>query len=173
MVLSKTVAPIHIRRQCVLASAFTAVVMTACTAGFSHAQVSLTRNQPSRHGGADAAGQVDSSGKLASYGKLPLSFAANQGQSDSRVRFTSRGSGYSLFLTDSEAVLALSRTDGGEGIGKASSLPKHGLGNSPARVAIETDVVRMQLAGISTAISILLRSTGEWVTHLSPGPFDA
>ena len=42
-----------------------------------------------------------------SYGKLPLSFEANQGQTDSQVKFVSRGTGYSLFLTSTEAVLSL------------------------------------------------------------------
>jgi len=41
------------------------------------------------------------------YGKLPLSFEANRGQTDSRVKFLSRGSGYTLFLTQREAVLAM------------------------------------------------------------------
>ena len=36
----------------------------------------------------------------AAYGKLPLNFEPNQGQNDPRVRFSSRGQGYSLFLTD-------------------------------------------------------------------------
>src|ERR1035441_3913963 len=31
------------------------------------------------------------------YGKLPLSFEANQGQTDARVRFLARGSGYTIF----------------------------------------------------------------------------
>ncbi len=49
--------------------------------------------------------------KLAtSYGKLPLSFEANQGQTDPRVRFLARGSGYTLFLTDDEAVLTLKKS---------------------------------------------------------------
>ncbi|MEA2532149.1 MAG: hypothetical protein QOG89_3793 [Thermomicrobiales bacterium] len=43
------------------------------------------------------------------YGDLPLSFEVNQGQSDASVRFLARGSGYALFLTPSEAVLALHR----------------------------------------------------------------
>src|SRR5690349_6612914 len=43
------------------------------------------------------------------YGKFPLSFEANEGQSARQVRFLSRGSGYSLFLTSTEAVLALTR----------------------------------------------------------------
>jgi hypothetical protein len=42
---------------------------------------------------------------LEAYGKLPLSFEVNQGQTDQRVKFLSRGSGYSLFLTGNEAVL--------------------------------------------------------------------
>jgi hypothetical protein len=41
------------------------------------------------------------------YGKLPLSFEVNKGQTDQQVKFLSRGSGYSLFLTGNEAVLAL------------------------------------------------------------------
>jgi hypothetical protein len=41
------------------------------------------------------------------YGHLPLSFEANQGQTDHQVKFLSRGKGYNLFLTSTEAVLAL------------------------------------------------------------------
>src|SRR5437660_4474733 len=44
---------------------------------------------------------------LESYGRLPLSFEANLGQTDSSVKFLSRGSGYTLFLRGDEAVLAL------------------------------------------------------------------
>jgi hypothetical protein len=45
------------------------------------------------------------------YGKLPLSFEANRGQADSRVNFLSRGRGYSLLVTATEAVLQLSIAD--------------------------------------------------------------
>ena len=48
------------------------------------------------------------------YGNLPLSFEANHGQSDSKVKFLSRGSGYSLFLTSNEAVLVLSQSEADE-----------------------------------------------------------
>lgn len=41
------------------------------------------------------------------YGKLPLSFEANHGQSDPKVKFLSHGNGYSLFLTTDEAVFTL------------------------------------------------------------------
>src|SRR5437660_11567969 len=48
---------------------------------------------------------------LAAYGKLPLSFEANQGQTDPKAKFLSRGSGYTLFLTSTEAVLMLTKAD--------------------------------------------------------------
>ena len=48
----------------------------------------------------------------ANYGKLPLIFEANRGQTDARVKFLSRGPGYSLFLTESEAVLSLRGANG-------------------------------------------------------------
>ena len=41
------------------------------------------------------------------FGSLPLIFEPNQGQSDGRVRFLAHGNGYGLYLTSSEAVLAL------------------------------------------------------------------
>jgi len=47
------------------------------------------------------------------YGKLPLSFEANRGQADGRVMFLSRGSGYSLFLTATEAIFRLRIADCG------------------------------------------------------------
>src|SRR5579859_1571954 len=40
------------------------------------------------------------------YGKLPLSFEPNQGQTDARVKFLARASGYTLFVTADEAVFA-------------------------------------------------------------------
>jgi len=44
---------------------------------------------------------------MRSYGKLPLSFEANIGQTDSHVQFLSRGDGYSVFLEENEAAIAL------------------------------------------------------------------
>src|ERR1700722_13885818 len=41
------------------------------------------------------------------YGKLPLGFEANVGQSDGQVKFLARGRGYTVFLTGNAAVLSL------------------------------------------------------------------
>ena len=43
----------------------------------------------------------------ANFGKIPMHFEPNQGQMDDEVKFLSRGSGYTLFLTSNEAVLSL------------------------------------------------------------------
>jgi Tol biopolymer transport system component len=64
-----------------------------------------------------------------SYGKLPLSFEANEGQTDARVKFFSRGSGYAIFLTPAEAVLVLRKAQGeaargGEAAERAPDLPE-------------------------------------------------
>jgi len=44
---------------------------------------------------------------LEAYGKLPLEFEQNQGQTDSRVNFVARGNGYMLFLAGTDATLRL------------------------------------------------------------------
>jgi Bacterial Ig-like domain (group 3)/Beta-propeller repeat/Transmembrane protein 131-like N-terminal len=68
-------------------------------------------NQTRRVASPISASQADPKAQariLDGYGKLPLSFEANQGQTDARVKFLSRTGAYSLFLTGDEAVLALS-----------------------------------------------------------------
>ena len=68
---------------------------------------------PLKVGNTQRAGVFDGSNvRIAeAFGKLPLSFEANQGQTDSDVKFLSRGNGYSLFLTSSEAVLELRKPE--------------------------------------------------------------
>jgi hypothetical protein len=39
--------------------------------------------------------------------RLPLAFEINRGQTDARARFTARGSGMNVYLTDEGALLAL------------------------------------------------------------------
>jgi len=69
---------------------------------------------------------------------LPLSFEANAGQTDGRVKFFSRGSGYGLYLTNDEAVLALNGHPCKAGAMSHSS--QAGCGSDAA-------VVTMRLAG--------------------------
>jgi hypothetical protein len=58
------------------------------------------------------------------YGRLPLGFQPNRGQTDRRVLFQSSGAGYGLFLARHRAVLALGRPgQGGRGRAAASRRP--------------------------------------------------
>jgi Abnormal spindle-like microcephaly-assoc'd, ASPM-SPD-2-Hydin/Beta-propeller repeat len=44
---------------------------------------------------------------LEAYGKIPLTFEENAGQTDARVKFLARGAGYTVFLTDGDVTLRL------------------------------------------------------------------
>ncbi len=77
-----------------------------------------------------------------SYGKLPLIFEANQGQADDRVKFLSRGLGYTLFLTPSEAVLVLRNDETGP-----SPVSREAAGGQEQPGDTRTAVLRMQLVG--------------------------
>jgi hypothetical protein len=65
------------------------------------------------------------------YGKLPLSFEANHGQTDGQVKFVSRTNGYTLFLTGDEAVLALRGSRGGK------AAPKGATGSGESSVSLK------------------------------------
>ena len=67
-----------------------------------------------------------------SFGRLLPGFEVNRGQVDAQVKFLTRGSGYTLFLTPSEAVLVLRAPDAMPAAGQA---------------LVSTAEVRMHLAG--------------------------
>jgi hypothetical protein len=50
---------------------------------------------------------IDQDAVYAALAQMPLRFEANRGQVDAAVEFLARGKGYTLFLTPTEAVLAL------------------------------------------------------------------
>ena len=77
------------------------------------------------------------------YGKLPLSFQENLGQTDPQVRFISSGSGYKLFLTAQDAVLEMRspRKVFSSPLDRAAKLKAH----IRARAAQKTSVVRLHL----------------------------
>jgi uncharacterized repeat protein (TIGR01451 family) len=83
---------------------------------------------------ADAPSDHGAQQVLATYGRLPLMFEPNQGQTDARVRFLARGSGYGLYLTAHDAVLALQNS---------STESRH--------PAPRTSVVSMKLVGANSS----------------------
>ena len=90
--------------------------------------------------------------RLPEYGNLPLSFEANQGQTDSRVKFLSRGRGYALFLTSEEAVLKLrSLTGKGDHPAARKPMPARADGKSDSQ---RSAMVRLKLEGANRSAQV-------------------
>jgi hypothetical protein len=89
---------------------------------------------------------------LAAYGKVPMRFERNQGQTNDDAKFVSRGHGYTVFLTPTEAVMALSHP--------AAPVTSLDGGRAPQKMAT---TVRMTLVGANRAQQIDGRreATGE------------
>jgi hypothetical protein len=94
------------------------------------------------------------------FSALPMSFEANQGQTDRDVNFLSRGQGYTLFLTREEAVL---RLKGPTSVaGSQSSVARPGLQGALARGRGATEsslqttdsVLRLRLVGANVAAAV-------------------
>jgi hypothetical protein len=75
------------------------------------------------------------------YGRLPLSFEINEGQIDREVKFFSRGAGYGLYLTSSEAVMVLNKP----ARSKPAEPDKENKAATP--VASSNDVITMRVSG--------------------------
>src|SRR5438874_8529719 len=109
----------------------TAALLT--TAACGRVPVSITPTM------SDAASRVQVS---ETYGKLPLHFEANQGQADPQVKFLSRGAGGTVFLTSTEAVLVLTKSEPRE----VSEAPKPARKAEKRKNATRT-VLRTSLVG--------------------------
>ncbi len=81
----------------------------------------------------------------AAFGKLPMSFERNEGQSASEVRYVSRGPGYQLFLTNQEAVVTLrqSSVHAGNKLNRADVLRAQRMLSRNDKMS----VIRMQMLG--------------------------
>ena len=93
------------------------------------------------------------------YGKVPLHFQPNVGQTDPQVKFLARDRGYALFLTPAEAVLVLQRSGAPGRLSPSleNRLTRGGVPPDMAKAAQEpeTAVVRMQFAGADAATKLV------------------
>jgi len=102
-----------------------------------------------------------------SYGKLPLSFEANQGQVRGPVQFLSRGRGYALFLTGDEAVLELEKSSVVSGqssaagntlssvaSGRLAEMSKDGQRTTDNGPWTTDSVLRMKLIGANASAAV-------------------
>ena len=95
------------------------------------------------------------------YGQLPLSFVANQGQTDAQVNFTARGSGYTLYLTPGEAVLDLQKPGKPGVVAPGDALHMQLVGANPAPAVVGLD---QQAA---TTNYLIGNDPGQWHTQLA------
>ena len=89
---------------------------------------------------ADPAPNLNGTSQVSGYGKLPLSFHVNAGQAPTAVRDLARGNGYSLVLTDNEAVLMLHKPGAAD---RAATRPTEQRSADSA----DTALVRMRMVG--------------------------
>jgi hypothetical protein len=85
------------------------------------------------------------------YGQLSLSFEANRGQVGKGVDFLARGAGYTLALSPTEAVFALTRRDKN---GLAASVRRETDAVSDSRPESSSAVLRMNLVGANGGASV-------------------
>ncbi|MCU1265596.1 MAG: uncharacterized protein JWM21_1914 [Acidobacteria bacterium] len=107
--------PINQLRNAVVVTVLSVCVLTALwSAGVtSHAALPRLNDKGAPAAAPPVKSAKEESARLRAsdaYGQLPLSFEINRGQTNKQVKFLSRGAGYNLFLTASEAVLSLERS---------------------------------------------------------------
>ena len=112
------------------------------------ASLAVAAQAPAQLPAAQPAGAAGQPRLSVGYGNLPLSFEANQGQSEEPVKFLARGPGYSLFLTPTEAVLSLRAPalQKPSAAGHAATATR----DNPDEPAKRAAVVRMRFVGGNT-----------------------
>jgi beta propeller repeat protein len=89
------------------------------------------------------------------FGKLPLAFEPNAGQTDPSVRFLSRSAGGTLFFTPSEVVFSLSNAEFGvPELGEAQEPAEAGEVEAATAVIAPPSVVRLQLLGAEPGVGM-------------------
>ncbi|MDX6611404.1 MAG: hypothetical protein QOD75_590 [Blastocatellia bacterium] len=94
------------------------------------------------------------------YGRIPLSFEANQGQTEGSVDYLARGVGYTLFLKPNEAVFVLTRPQSVKPTQLQPGKSEHDdtlvapLVRKDAGLAITPAVLRMTLVGADPGATV-------------------
>ncbi|HSP05936.1 MAG TPA: hypothetical protein VLR94_02105, partial [Acidobacteriota bacterium] len=130
-----------------------AVVAVAISGGAvvysaSRAQNASAMNQGTNKSQA-AALTAEQRGRIrASMNALPLAFEANHGQTDPQVKYTTRGNGYSVFLTANDAVFAIT--------GAKHQRPSRNAAHSrPLKTEVQSAAIDMRLVGGSSKPEIV------------------
>jgi len=134
------------------------------TSGHNNLRASRTSQESAQKGRITSSAKASA---LEMFHRSAMSFVANEGQTDSRVKFTSRGAGYALFLTRDGAVLKLQTPEptlrGQEPekatpLGAVPSMPYIGNLNQAAdrsRISkTKVEVLKMQVVGANPSAEV-------------------
>jgi hypothetical protein len=130
---------------CMLLSLLSLAVFRGAEICHSRTATELTRllaYQPSRL--SSTQNDID---WIAAYGKLPMVFEKNQGQTANTVRYIAHGKGYELFLTGQEVALLL-RSSNPPIVSTRTATFRN---SRPARQAEKTSVIRINFEEANTA----------------------
>ena len=118
------------------------IVAVAALAGASHLRTHNGKAATAPRSTQASSGQQRA--VRATMDALPLAFEPNQGQTDSQVKYMARGSGYTVFLTSSDAVFALhssSHSTAGRFAGKSMRHPAPATPDAVKSAAIDLKMV--------------------------------
>lgn len=91
----------------------------------------------------------------AKFGALPLTFEQNQGQTDPQVKYMARGDGYTLFLTNTDAVFSFHSRPAQSRIARLASHLTGAPGKSEGSAVVKMLApVRMKVVGGNSAAEI-------------------
>jgi len=126
----------------VVAVAVIAIAIAAGASKFSNLRASA---HPGAATAPTAAVSAEQRGRIqASMNALPLGFEVNQGQTDPQVKYTARGNGYAVFLTENKTVFALTSA------GASSAISSHGRGlraEPKSKETAKSAAIEMRLVG--------------------------
>ena len=134
------------------------MAMADGTLAAAHHRPAVTAHGSGHAADASARAQVDRA-----YGRLPLSFEANVGQTDASVDFMARGTGYALYLTAGGGATFVLARGGAAATAAAPCDPRRAIGprrseppslpgclEPPAPTPSEQAVLRLTLPGASS-----------------------
>ncbi|MCW3095462.1 MAG: hypothetical protein JWL77_1080 [Chthonomonadaceae bacterium] len=128
-------------------------MLTGATSAFSLPGLSDPPAKPILPSGAIHSTPAEKAALSRDFGRLPLSFESNQGQTNSKVRFLTHSGDSTLFLTPSEAVFSMT-TPPVPSTGKKTTLRKDRKADRAA-AKIARVALRMQMVGANPKASTL------------------
>ncbi|MFZ1932023.1 MAG: SBBP repeat-containing protein, partial [Candidatus Sulfotelmatobacter sp.] len=90
----------------------------------------------------------------AAYAALPLAFEPNQGQTDAQVKYMARANGYTLFLTNQDAVFAFHSKSSASQLRMRGRAAMANASSTPVEKEKAPAVVRMRLIGENSSAQI-------------------